>query len=87
MVLDDDLVGVNALRLPLHVALLKEAKIKYFSVFFKCFCGKPHQVVVGHRDAELDPPLHVDDAAVGVVLGVDLPVEDLGNTFEALFIN
>ena len=56
MVLDDDLVAVDPLRLPLDVAL---------------------QVVVGHLDAELDAVLHVHHAAVGVVLGVDLAVENL----------
>ena len=55
--LNDHLVGVHALGLPLDVAL---------------------QVVVGHLDAKLDAVLHVHDAAVRVVLGVDLPVEDLG---------
>ena len=34
-------------------------------------------VVVSHADAELDVILHVDHAAVGVVLGVDLAGEDL----------
>ena len=35
------------------------------------------EVVVGHADAELYVPVHVHDAAVGIVLGVDLPGEDL----------
>ena len=35
------------------------------------------EVVVGHADAELDVSVHVHDAAVGIVLGVDLPGEDL----------
>ena len=34
-------------------------------------------VVVAHLDGELDLVLDVDDAAVRVVLGVDLAVEDL----------
>ena len=34
-------------------------------------------VVVAHGDAELDPVLHVDHAAVWVVLGVNLAVENL----------
>ena len=35
------------------------------------------EVVVGHADAELYVPVHVHDAAVGIVLGVDLPSEYL----------
>ena len=35
------------------------------------------EVVVRHADAELNVPIHVHDAAVGVVLGVDLPSEYL----------
>ena len=54
--LNDNLVGVEALGLPLDVAL---------------------DVVVAHLDGELNLVFNVDDAAVGVVLGVDLAVEDL----------
>ncbi len=54
--LNDDLVRVHSLRLPLDVAL---------------------QVVVGHLDGELDPVRHVHHAAVRVVLGVDLAIENL----------
>ena len=35
------------------------------------------EVVVGHADAELDVSVHVHDAAVGIVLSVDLPSEYL----------
>ena len=35
------------------------------------------EVIVRHADAELYVPVHVHDAAVGIVLGVDLPGEDL----------
>ena len=35
------------------------------------------EVIVRHADAELNVPIHVHDAAVGVVLGVDLPSEYL----------
>ena len=54
--MNDDLVGVEALGLPLDVAL---------------------DVVVAHLDGELDLVLDVDDAAVGVLLGVDLAGEYL----------
>ena len=54
--LDDDLVGVEPLRLPLDVAL---------------------DVVVAHLDGELNLVLDVHDAAVRVVLGVNLSVENL----------
>ena len=54
--LNDDLVGVESLRLPLDVAL---------------------DVVVSHLDGELDLVLDVHDAAVRVVLGVNLSVENL----------
>jgi len=54
--LNDDLVGVESLRLPLDVAL---------------------DVVVAHLDRKLNLVLDVHDAAVGVVLGVDLSIENL----------
>ena len=35
------------------------------------------KIIVGHADAELNVPVDVHYAAVGIVLGVDLPGEDL----------
>ena len=35
------------------------------------------EVIVRHADAELNVPIHVHDAAIGVVLGINLPGEYL----------
>ena len=35
------------------------------------------KIIVGHTDAELHVPVNVHHAAVGIVLGVDLPGVDL----------
>ena len=70
--------GDNIVRTGLLLSTLQYLNAYLISVHSSLFpLNVALDVVVAHGDPELDPVLHVDHAAVWVVLGVNLAVENL----------